>query len=345
MGKAAKLKRAAAAAEKALAVAEKAAQKKAEKAAAKAAAEAAKQEAAEQAAEQASEKAAQKTHTVAQPTSSTSPPPPPPPPKKPSPSVKPSAPRAGPRTSLPDNFVRLSRRPLQRYAFFTPSSPLICSLVQPGGIRSNFGSGVAQCERILGYTFKSKALLAEALKVDQTADPQAQFRLKGALYYLPYNKRLAVYGDSLLRTYLARQWLELGPVEGTGGLWGAKTNLALSDQYLGGVYRKLRLDYCISVSSEGAYNSSGGANPPSEKNPKYMATTVEAIAAAAFLDGGNPALEAAMKSFGMNKLFAKSPVIYDFFRHGQPEGIATTPPPPSVPSVDFGHDVKTPSAK
>ncbi|KAK8054927.1 hypothetical protein PG993_000154 [Apiospora rasikravindrae] len=316
MGKAARVRKAAAAARKALATAEKASQ------------------------------------TAALPESSTAPPPRPPP-------QKPARPE--PPASLPHDIVRISQTPLQRYAFFTPSSPLICSLIQPGGIKSSLGPGVAQCERILGYTFKSKALLAEALKVDQAVDPQAQFRLKGALFYLPYNKRLAIYGDSLLRTYLARQWLELGPVEGTGPLWylptppyflpvqitvdpsssssrTAKTNLALSDQYLGSVYRKLGLASC--VSSDGNVTATSALSPNREKNPKYMATTVEAIAAAAFLDGGNPALEIAMECFGMNKLFAECPVIYDFFRHGQPEGAPS--PAPGVPSVDLRND-KTPS--
>ncbi|KAK8134972.1 hypothetical protein PG984_006984 [Apiospora sp. TS-2023a] len=222
--------------------------------------------------------------------------------------------------------VRLSSQPLHRYAFFTPSSPLICSWTQPTCRDRIFGPGVARCENILGYRFKSKILLAEALTVELNSAPGGQFKLGTSYFYLPPNKRLALYGDSILRTYLARKWLELGP-SGTGQLWSVTASDALSDQNFGRIYLKLGLGLCVTSEPP----NDGKLNPDKDKLPKHMATTMEAIVAAVFMDGGDEALEIVLGRMGMDQHFREEPATqYDFFRHGQPP--SEDSPLPSAPS-------------
>ncbi|KAK7923586.1 hypothetical protein PG985_007657 [Apiospora marii] len=228
------------------------------------------------------------------------------------------------RMPSPNKVVRISPKPLHRYAFFTPSAPLICSWNQPTRRDLMFGPGVARCEHILGYTFRSKVLLAEALNVELNG----QFKLGTAEFFLPTNRRFAIYGDSLARTYLARQWLELGP-SATGALWSITTGKVLSDQYFASIFVKLGMGRCVA--------SAPAPNPPSDAKmdpnrlPKYMATTIEAIVAAAYIDGGDEALARVMERFGMDQHFIAEPAVYNFFRHGQSREDLPSPGPPSSP--------------
>lgn len=97
---------------------------------------------------------------------------------------------------------------------------------------------------------------------------------------------------------------------------------ALSDQNFGSIYLKLGLGRCVTSEPNDAK-----LNP--DKLPKHMATTVEAIIAAAFLDGGDEALELVMGRFGMDQHFHEEPALYDFFRHGQPSEVLSSPSTPS----------------
>ncbi|KAK8078317.1 hypothetical protein PG996_004487 [Apiospora saccharicola] len=232
--------------------------------------------------------------------------------------------------------IRISSQPLHRYAFFTPSSPLICSWIQPTRRDRLFGPGVTRCEVgkttdtrflfLLALCFKSKVLLAEALTVELNSTPAGQFKLGTSHFYLPPNKRLALYGDSILRTYLARKWLELGP-SGTGQLWSVTSSDVLSDQNFGRIYLKLGLNLCVTSEPP----NDGKLNPEKDKLPKHMATTMEAIVAAAFVDGGDEALEIVLKRMGMDQHFREEPATqYDFFRHGRPP--SEDSPLPSAPS-------------
>ncbi|KAK8087351.1 ribonuclease III domain-containing protein [Apiospora phragmitis] len=372
-GKASKAaKRALDAAAKALAL-----EKSAEKSAVKTAGKAAKKAAAAEAEEAA--------NTTALPSLAPSTPPPPPaksrakPPKppKPEPAVAPA-----PWTPRPGQTARICPKPLHRYPFFTPASPLILNTAtlpsstpstprraksrakepattpapwrpRPGQtvriianslydafftpaspplkdacaaivktIRTTPETTTGKVTRavtvtqILGYTFTSKVILAEALNVAVNSEPRHQFSVDGGgNFYLPSSKRLAIYGDSLMRTYLCRKWLELGPVLGTGVLWSTRSSVVLSDEHLSGIFLKLNLERCITrdMDSVKSYLISD------KKNPKYMSTTVEAIAAAAFLDGGDEALSAIMSAFGFDKWCEDGPTMYDFIRHRQPE--------------------------
>ena len=72
----------------------------------------------------------------------------------------------------------------------------------------HFGPKVTQCERIIGYSFKSKLLCAEAMNA--AADSQADYTVDGFIRMMPKNDRLAVYGDTAATFYLAGIWMDRG---------------------------------------------------------------------------------------------------------------------------------------
>lgn len=72
----------------------------------------------------------------------------------------------------------------------------------------HFGPKATQCETIIGYSFKSKLLCAEALNA--AADSQAVYTMDGFFHLMPKNDRLAVYGDTAATFYLAGIWMDQG---------------------------------------------------------------------------------------------------------------------------------------
>lgn len=73
---------------------------------------------------------------------------------------------------------------------------------------NRFGLKVSQCEAIIGYTFKSKLLCAEALNA--AADPQAVYTMNGFFKKMPKNDRLAIYGDAAAACHLCNLWVQSG---------------------------------------------------------------------------------------------------------------------------------------
>lgn len=62
---------------------------------------------------------------------------------------------------------------------------------------------VADCERIILYTFTDKTLVLEALNMSGQG-----LIFQGQWMRLPQNTRLAVYGDSVSEWILCRRWVE-----------------------------------------------------------------------------------------------------------------------------------------
>jgi hypothetical protein len=60
---------------------------------------------------------------------------------------------------------------------------------------------VSLCESILDYTFTNRTLCAEALNTSGTL-----LVWENASQALPRNQRIAIYGDSVIRAQLCRQW-------------------------------------------------------------------------------------------------------------------------------------------
>jgi hypothetical protein len=73
---------------------------------------------------------------------------------------------------------------------------------------NRFGLKVSQYESIIGYTFKSKLLCAEALNA--AADPQAVYTMNGFFNKMPKNDRLAIYGDAAAACHLCNLWVQQG---------------------------------------------------------------------------------------------------------------------------------------
>lgn len=69
-----------------------------------------------------------------------------------------------------------------------------------------------------------------------------------------------------------------------------------------------------------------------------MATTIEALAAAAFIDGGDEALETVMKRFGMDSLIEETASLYNAFRNEEPDANAP-------PARHFAPHIKYPIGK
>ena len=89
----------------------------------------------------------------------------------------------------PGTRVRISPQPLSRYAFFTPSSPLICSWTQPHPSEHIFGPGVARCEVRRPPT---RFLLAQGPRQltdhDGLAYPRLQFQIQNPVSRGPQHR-------------------------------------------------------------------------------------------------------------------------------------------------------------
>ncbi|KAG8157070.1 hypothetical protein KVR01_013060 [Diaporthe batatas] len=130
---------------------------------------------------------------------------------------------------------------------------------------------VQKCEQIIGYTFKNRALIREAL-VHQRAT----------------NQRLALAGDKAADLVLAAHWYRTRHSE-TGHLaprqWAGLKNDLLSNANLANVGQRLRILGASHIHSGPA-----------------RATTVEAVMGAVWLDsdhGPAAALESVMRTFGL----------------------------------------------
>ncbi|KAB5536118.1 ribonuclease III domain-containing protein [Coniochaeta sp. 2T2.1] len=148
---------------------------------------------------------------------------------------------------------------------------------------SAFGEKVLQCERIIGYSFRSKVLCAEAL--NNARDSEARYFLDGFSRQLPKNDRLAVYGDSAANLYLCSLWLQRSLEKHH---WTTIRHDLVGNDNLARVGREHGLDNCINVN--------GGTVAVS---PGMIATAVEAILGAAERDGGRDALVQVMSHLGL----------------------------------------------
>lgn len=70
---------------------------------------------------------------------------------------------------------------------------------------TRFGDKVLRCERIIGYTFRSSALCAQA--INAAGDLRATCLVNGDHQQIPKNDRLAIYGNIAMNHYLCELWL------------------------------------------------------------------------------------------------------------------------------------------
>lgn len=125
-------------------------------------------------------------------------------------------------------------------------------------------------ESIIGYTFKNKHLLKEALTHPSCAQTEKN---------LPFNyQRLEFLGDSVLSTVIAELLLKLFPNEAEGSL--AKRHSALvRSECLADVARRLEI-------GEYVYMATGEQGDGGRENNSNLEDVCESLIGAMYLDGG-----------------------------------------------------------
>ncbi|EXJ81807.1 hypothetical protein A1O1_07872 [Capronia coronata CBS 617.96] len=145
-------------------------------------------------------------------------------------------------------------------------------------------ANVATCESIIQYVFIDKRLCLEAIQASgHVLQWQHNFTR------VSKNDRLAVLGDVVTKAHLCEKWFATGRSKGQ---WTQAEQALLSNAKLSTVGYDHGLQDCV-ILNEGTPSVS----------PKTMATTVEAIFGAVFLDGGFRALGAVLVTLGLAHAF------------------------------------------
>lgn len=140
---------------------------------------------------------------------------------------------------------------------------------------------IAQCEKKLGYQFKNRDLLLQALTHSSYAYENQQDDISD-------NEVLEFLGDSVLGLIIADFLCSAYPDLSEGELSKLKS-AAASTSALDYFARKVRLDKCVRLGK--GEDKSGG-----RKKKTILAGTYEAVIAAIYLDGGiEPAREFVLK--------------------------------------------------
>ncbi|KAL8704713.1 MAG: hypothetical protein Q9201_002137 [Fulgogasparrea decipioides] len=137
------------------------------------------------------------------------------------------------------------------------------------------------CEKKIGYKFKDPLLLFEALQSQGswTAVTSGPRLAEG-------NKRLAVLGDKVLDLLLAMKWY---PTWEKRGIFDRLRNEVTSNENFLAVCVNADLQQFISLPNGGV-----------SIQPKAMATSVEAIIGAVYLDGGLESVKKVAQELGID---------------------------------------------
>jgi len=139
-------------------------------------------------------------------------------------------------------------------------------------------SKLASCETSIGYIFKDKLLLLQAL--NNSGEPIYH---AGAWHKVEKNDALAILGDARVDAVLCRWWWDKTLVH-VKGHWDQLRQATAGNAALLLLGQKFQLDRCVICN--------GGTTKVSDK---MVATAVEAVLGAVYLDGGEAALEIVMK--------------------------------------------------
>ncbi|MEM6490194.1 MAG: ribonuclease III [Pseudomonadota bacterium] len=144
----------------------------------------------------------------------------------------------------------------------------------------------------LGYRFRRRALLGEALTHASAAGPAR-----------PDNQRMEFLGDRVLGLVIAGALIEAYPDEAEGGL-APRLNALVRRETLADVAREIGLgQHLVLGRSE---NLSGG-----RRKTAILADAMEAVIAALYLDGGLPAAEAFIRRHWAARLHAAETAATD----------------------------------
>jgi ribonuclease-3 len=175
----------------------------------------------------------------------------------------------------------------------------------------------ASLETILGYSFTRRELLEQALTHKSYANEQQSAALVADAVSAPApvavvgdNERLEFLGDAVLDLALSAELMNRFPTDPEGGLSKKRASLVNEDT-LAKLAQELKLEELIRLGR--GEQKTGGVT-----KPRILASSLEAVLGAVFLDGGFAAAVASIE-----KLFA-----------GKMTEIASS-------DVDFRHDFKT----
>ncbi|KAK5081023.1 hypothetical protein LTR05_008340 [Lithohypha guttulata] len=147
---------------------------------------------------------------------------------------------------------------------------------------SLYAKKVAKCEAMLNITFSNKLLCLEALQMSGNMLPWNEQFLK-----VNKNDRLAVLGDTVLKSYLCKKWYHSGRVKGQ---WADAEQTLVRNTNLARIGLNKSLKECI-IDNPGTVRISD----------KMLATTVEALIGAAYCDAGDDGLAKAIAAFGLDE--------------------------------------------
>ncbi|KAK5061532.1 hypothetical protein LTR84_008076 [Exophiala bonariae] len=134
---------------------------------------------------------------------------------------------------------------------------------------------VANCEEIINHRFTNQLLCLEALQASGHV-----LTWKGKFIRVHKNDRMAVLGDTVAKSNICRLWFSTGRSKGQ---WTQVEQALLGNANLTAVGFRNNLDRCVILNQ--------GTTAISDKT---MATTVEAILGAVFIDGGADVLGAVL---------------------------------------------------
>lgn len=136
-------------------------------------------------------------------------------------------------------------------------------------------------EKKIGYTFKDKSFLEQALMHNSYIN-------ENDMDFIESNERLEFLGDALLDGVVAEMLYKMYPKYTEGELSLAKANL-VSRQCLGEVAGSLKLGKFLNVGQ--------GIKSAKDNNFSILSCAIEALLAAIYLDGGDKALRDAVTLF------------------------------------------------
>lgn len=163
---------------------------------------------------------------------------------------------------------------------------------------------VTSCETIINYVFENKLLCLEAL---QTSG-HSMLLWQNRFTRVDKNDRLAVLGDTVAKSSLCRQWFATRRSKGMrtpvtlvsladslSGQWTQAEQALLGNANLCAVGFAHSIDKCVLLNQ--------GTTSVSDKT---MATTVEAILGAVYLDSGANAMSAVLVTLGLTHRFLEA---------------------------------------
>ncbi|KAF2848432.1 ribonuclease III, partial [Plenodomus tracheiphilus IPT5] len=148
----------------------------------------------------------------------------------------------------------------------------------------NVETKVSDCERIIDYTVKSKKHILEALNASRCLISYAN-----TTHSVPNNSALAVLGDARMAGVLCKWWWNKS-ITAQKDHWTQIRHDKCGNGALARLGQSLDLHECI-ITNPGAQVVSD----------KMIATAIEALFGAVYLDGGEEELERVMRVLGFDQ--------------------------------------------